>query len=94
MLITVTCSASGKTAKCTIKEVGATSKSSKVRASVRLQNTKKSVTRTGRGTVKVSLKSARRLAKGQKLVVTITKDGKTVKSTVVAGKRAPAVSIG
>ncbi|WP_445147822.1 PIG-L family deacetylase [Baekduia sp. Peel2402] len=94
VLITVSCSASGKTAKCTIKEVGATSKSSKVRASVRLQNTKKSVTRTARGTVKVNVKSGKRLGKSTKLVVTITKDGKTVKATVTAGKRAPTVSVG
>ena len=93
VLITVTCTASGRTAKCTVKEVGATGKSSKVKASIRLQNTNKSVSSSGRGTVRLSLSGKQRLKKGQKVVVTITKDGKTVKSTVVPGKKAPTISV-
>ncbi len=94
VLITVSCSASGRTAKCTVKEVGATARSSKVRASVRLQYAKSTVTRTGRGTVKVSLRTKQRMGRTQKLVVRVTKDGRTVSATVTAGKRAPTVSIG
>ncbi|HEX5926568.1 MAG TPA: Ig-like domain repeat protein [Baekduia sp.] len=93
VLITVTCVAAGRSARCTVKEVGATGKSSKLKASIRLQNTNKSVSASGRGTVHLSLSGKQRLKKGQKVVVTITKDGKTVKSTVVPGKKAPTVSV-
>lgn len=93
VLITVTCTASGRTARCTVREVGATAKSSKLRASFRLQNTKRSVTRSARGTVRLSLKAAKRLKAGQKVVVTITKDGKTVRRTVAAGRTTPAIAV-
>jgi hypothetical protein len=94
VVITVTCSASGKTAKCTIEELGATGESSKLRASVRLANTKASVTRSARGTVRVTLKGKHRLKRSQKVVVTVTKDGRKATSVVTAsGKAAPAISI-
>jgi len=93
VLVTVTCTASGRTARCTVREVGATAKSSRLRASVRLQNTKRSVSRSARGTVKLSLKAAKRLRAGQKVVVTITKDGATVRRTVAAGRTTPAITV-
>ncbi|MES1192960.1 MAG: hypothetical protein ABUM26_01450, partial [Solirubrobacterales bacterium] len=87
-LVAVSCTVKGRTVKCTVKEANATSKSSKLKASVRLANSRKSTTRTARGTVNVTVRSARRVARGQKVVVTVTKDGKTVKTTVKATGRA------
>jgi LmbE family N-acetylglucosaminyl deacetylase len=94
VVITVTCSTSGKTAKCTIKELGATSKSTKLKAAVRLAGTKAVVTRSARGTVRVTLKSKHRLKRTQKVVVTVTKDGRKATSVVTAsGTAAPKISI-
>jgi hypothetical protein len=94
VVITVTCSASGKTAKCTIRELGATKKSTKLKASVRLQHGKATVTRSARGTVRVTLKSKKHLKRSQKVVVTVTKDGRKATSVVTAsGRAAPKISI-
>jgi hypothetical protein len=93
VIITVTCSVSGRTARCTIKELGATKKSSKLKASVRLANTKTTVTRTARGTVRVTLKAKHRLKRTQKVVVTVTKDGRKATSVVTASGRAAKISI-
>jgi hypothetical protein len=94
VVIAVTCSVSGRTVKCTIKELGATSKSSKLKASVRLANTRATVTRTARGTVRVTLKAKHRLKRTQKVVVTVTKDGRRATSVVTAsGKASPKISI-
>jgi hypothetical protein len=94
VVISVTCSTSGRTARCTIKELRATSKSSKLKASVRLFGTKATVSRTARGTVRVTLKAKHRLPRTQKVVVTVTKDGRKATSTVKAtGKAAPKITI-
>jgi hypothetical protein len=85
----VSCSiVKGRTVKCVVREPGATKKSSKLKASLRFANGKKRVTRSGRGRVTLTLKSAKRVKRAQKVVVTVTKDRKTVKTTLAAsGKR-------
>lgn len=89
VLVAVTCSvAKGRTVKCTVKESRATSKSSKLKASIRLAGTRKSATRTARGTVKLAVNAGRRVTKAQKVLVTVTKDGKTVRKTIKATGRA------
>jgi LmbE family N-acetylglucosaminyl deacetylase len=89
VLVGVTCSvAKGRTVKCTVKESRATSKSSKLKASIRLVGTRKSATRTARGTVKLAVNAGRRVTKAQKVLVTVTKDGKTVRKTIKATGRA------
>jgi VCBS repeat-containing protein len=94
VVISVTCSVTGRTAKCTIKELGATSKSSKLRVAARLQHGKGTVTRSARGTVRVTLKAKKALKRSQKVVVTVTKDGRRATSVVKAsGRSAPKITI-
>jgi hypothetical protein len=89
VLVAVSCSiVRGRTVKCVVRESGATSKSSKLKASARLASSKRGVTRTARGKVTLSLKQAKRVKRGQKVVVTVVKDGAKVSTTVAAtGKR-------
>jgi LmbE family N-acetylglucosaminyl deacetylase len=87
-LVAVACTVKGRTVTCTLTEARATSKSSKLKASARLLGSRNSTARTARGTVRLTVKSARRVPRGQKVVLTVTKDGKTVKTTVAATGRA------
>lgn len=78
----------GRTVKCVVRESGATKKSSKLKASARFAKAKRGVTRTARGKVTLTLKSAKRVKRGQKVVVTVVKDRKKVSTTLAAsGKR-------
>lgn len=95
VLVTVSCSlVRGRKVTCVVRESGASAKSSKLKASARLANGKKSVTRSARGKVTLSLKTAKRVTRAQKVVVTVKKDGKTVKTTVSAtGKRTLPITV-
>ena len=55
---------------------------------MRVQNTKRTVTRSGKGKVTVKFKSAKQLRKSQKLVVEITSGKATGKFTVRPNKKA------
>ena len=58
------------------------------RAPCALQNTKRTVTRSGKGKVKVKFKSAKQLRKSQKLVVSVSSGKATGKFTVRLNKKA------
>jgi hypothetical protein len=88
LLVAVSCQiVRGRTVKCTVKESKASAKRSKLAATVKLAGSRKAVKRSGRGTVTVSVRSARRVKAGQKVAVSVTKEGKTVKTTVKASGR-------
>jgi hypothetical protein len=53
---------------------------------VRLQGTKKTVTKTGKGKVKMTLRSAKRLKKAPKVIVTVA-SGKSKTSLTVKSSR-------
>ena len=55
---------------------------------MRLQNTKRTVTRSGKGKVTVKFKATKQLRKSQKLVVQITSGKATGKFTVRLNKKA------
>jgi len=84
----------GRTVRCTVKEAGATKKSSKLKATLRLAGLRKHVTRSARGTVTLSLRSPRRVTAKRKVTVTVTKSGKTVRTTLTAkGKRTLSIAV-
>ena len=56
---------------------------------MRVQNTKRTVTRSGTGAVKVKFKAAKKLRKTQKLVVNVTSGKATEQFTVRVGKATP-----
>lgn len=74
----------GRSISCTISatpESGA-----KLKSAVRVQHTKRTVTRSGTETVKVRFKAAKKLRKSQKLVVTVSSGRATGTFTVRSGK--------
>lgn len=84
----------GRTVRCTVKEAGATAKSSKLKATIRLAGVRKAATRTARGTVTLSLRAPRKIARSQKVTVTVAKGGRTVRTTVAAsGKRTLTITV-
>ena len=68
---------------CTVSAVAPTSKSAKLSGTVRLAGAKRaSASRSGKGKVKLTVRSTKRLKKGQKVVLKI-KSGKTTKIVTV-----------
>jgi hypothetical protein len=86
--VRVTCdlAADGRSIVCTITQ--ATGTTVALKGSARLQNTKRTVTRSGKGKVTLKLKSATRLKKSQKVVVEIRSGTVRGKLTVRLGKAA------
>lgn len=76
----------GRSIKCTIS--AAPPGSPQLKSTVRLQNTKKAYTRSGKGKVTVRFKSAKKLRKTQKFVVEISSGAAKGRFTVRAGKKA------
>jgi hypothetical protein len=62
---------SGKSVTCTIGTVPPTSKSTRLTSTVRVAGTSKSVTKSGKGSVKVTVRSTKRLKKGQKMTLKV-----------------------
>lgn len=85
--VRITCdlSADGRSITCTITAVPP-AEGAKLKGAVRVQNTKRTVSRSGTGAVKVKLKAARKLRKSQKLVVSVSSGKATGTFTVRAGK--------
>jgi LmbE family N-acetylglucosaminyl deacetylase len=87
-VVTVACDVvSSKTVKCTVKELGATASSSRVTTKIHLFGERKSVSRTARGTVTVTLRAGRRLPSSQRVVVQVRRDGRTSQLTVRSDMR-------
>ncbi|MDA0170334.1 amidohydrolase family protein [Solirubrobacter taibaiensis] len=84
--VRITCdlSGDGRSITCTISAGPDTD--AKLKGAVRVQNTKRTVTRTGTGAVKVKLKAAKKLRKTQKLVVKVSSGTATKQFTVRVGK--------
>ena len=72
----------GKSVTCTVGTVGPTSKSTQLTTTARFAGTRKSVTKSGKGSVKVTLRSAKRIKKGQKVTLKI-RTGNTIKIVVL-----------
>jgi hypothetical protein len=88
VVVTVVCKiVFHSTVACTVKELGARASASRLTGTVRLFGGKARASRSGRGAVKVTLKSHRRLKSSQRIVVQIRKDGKTSTLTVKADAR-------
>lgn len=87
--VRITCdlSGDGRSITCTISAVPPAD-GAKLKGVVRVQNTKRTATRSGTGAVKVKLKAAKKLRKTQKLVVTVSSGKATGTFTVRAGKTA------
>ena len=79
-------SGDGRSIACTISAVPDTD--AKLKGAVRVQNTKRTVTRSGTGAVKVKFKAAKKLRKTQKLVVNVTSGKASKQFTVRVGKAA------
>ena len=77
-------SSDGRSIACTISAVPDTD--AKLKGAVRVQNTKRTVTRSGTGAVKVKFKAAKKLRKTQKLVVNVTSGKASKQFTVRVGK--------
>jgi hypothetical protein len=71
-----------KSVTCTIGVLPPTSKSTRLTSTVRFARTSKSVTRSGTGSVKVTVRSTKRLKKGQKMTLKI-RVGNTIKVVVL-----------
>ena len=86
--VRITCdlSGDGRSITCTISAAPDTD--AKLKGAVRVQNTKRTVTRSGTGAVKVKFKAAKKLRKTQKLVVNVTSGKATKQFTVRVGKAA------
>ena len=85
MRITCDLSGDGRSITCTISAAPDTD--AKLKGAVRVQNTKRTVTRSGRA-AKVKFKAAKKLRKTQKLVVNVTSGKATKQFTVRVGKAA------
>jgi hypothetical protein len=86
--VRVTCdlSADGRSIVCTITAIPPSTSSAKLKSSVRLQGSKRTVTKTGKGKVKMTLRSAKRLTKTPKVVVTVASGKSKTSLTVKAHK--------
>jgi hypothetical protein len=84
--VRITCdlSADGRSITCSITAVP--DSDAKLKGAVRVQNTKRTVTRSGTGAVKVKFKAAKKLRKSQKLVVKVSSGTATKQFTVRVGK--------
>lgn len=84
--VTITCSVGGdgRSISCTITAAP----TSKLKSSVRVQNTKRTVTRSGKGKVKVRFKAPRKLRAKQKLIVAVSSGGAKRTFKLRPGKKA------
>ena len=84
--ITATCPVTGARSRARSRPCPDTD--AKLKGAVRVQNTKRTVTRSGTGAVKVKFKAAKKLRKTQKLVVNVTSGKASKQFTVRVGKAA------
>jgi hypothetical protein len=84
--VRVTCdlSSDGRSVVCTISAIPPTTKSAKLKGTVRLSGTKSTRSFSGKGSVKVRLKSAKRLKRAPKVVIKVTSGAKPKSRTVTA----------
>ena len=82
--VRVTCdlAADGKSIVCTITAIPPTSKSVKIVSALRVAGTKLTTHKTGRGKVKMRLRSSKRLRKAPKVIVKV-RAGKAVTQLTV-----------
>jgi hypothetical protein len=85
--VRVTCdlSANRRQVVCTVTAVKPSSSATKLSTTVRLQGSKTTATKAGKGKVKVTLRSSKRLKKTTKVVVKVT-SGKSVTSYTVKSR--------
>ena len=74
------------TVSCVVRDIGSLASSARLRGTIRLAGQSRRVTRSGRGTVQLKIRSTRPVTRSQRVVVLVRKGTASRRMTVKVGR--------